>query len=93
MSFQTVEHLNSPINFLKSISQNTNCNYFLITVPYISSSRIGLEHIRGNLDTKVHAENIHIFELSPQDWKLLFKHSGWEIVDETVYFQYPKNIF
>ena len=31
MSFQTVEHLNSPINFLKSISQNTNCNYFLIT--------------------------------------------------------------
>ena len=93
MSFQTVEHLNSPINFLKSISQNTNCNYFLITVPYISSSRIGLEHIRGNLKTKVHAENIHIFELSPQDWKLLFKHSGWEIIDETVYFQYPKKHF
>ena len=28
MSYQTVEHLNSPITFLKSISQNSNCEYF-----------------------------------------------------------------
>ena len=90
MSFQTVEHLNSPINFLKSISKNTTCNYFLITVPYVSASRMGLEHIRGDFDSKVNAENIHIFELSPDDWKLLFKHSGWEVINEKIYYQYPK---
>ena len=89
MSYQTVEHLNSPITFLKSISQNSNCEYFLLTVPYILN-RIGLEHIRENSENKVHAENIHIFELSPKDWKLLFKHSGWEVVKEKIYYQYPR---
>ena len=90
MSYQTVEHLNSPITFLKSISQNSNCEYFLLTVPYILNSRLGLEHIRENSENKVHAENIHIFELSPNDWKLLFKHSGWEVVNEKIYYQYPR---
>lgn len=90
MSYQTVEHLNSPVTFLRSIAKNTTCEYFLITVPYLLSSRIGLEHIRENLDSKVHSENIHIFELSPNDWKLLFKHTGWEVMLEKVYYQYPK---
>ena len=90
MSYQTVEHLNSPVTFLKSITKNTNCEYFLITVPYLASSRIGLEHIRNNLETRVHAENIHIFELCPKDWKLLFKHTGWVILTEKIYYQYPK---
>ena len=90
MSYQTVEHLNSPITFLKSISQNSNCEYFLLTVPYILNSRIGLEHIREKSENKVHAENIHIFELCPKDWKLLFKHSGWEVVKEKIYYQYPR---
>ena len=90
ISFQTIEHLNSPINFLKSISQNTSCQYFTITLPYLSKSRIGLEHIRNNISEKVHAENIHIFELNPIDWKLIFKHSGWEVLEEKIFFQYPK---
>ena len=90
MSYQTIEHLNSPINFLRSISKNTTCDYFLISVPYIFKSRVGLEHIRGELEEKVHAENIHIFELCPEDWKLLFKHSGWEVMNEKVYYQYPQ---
>ena len=90
MSYQTVEHLNSPITFLRSIAKNTSCEYFLITVPFLQSSRIGLEHIRENSDTKVHAENIHIFELCPEDWKLLFKHTGWETMMEKIYYQYPR---
>ncbi len=90
MSFQTIEHLNSPITFLKSISKNTNCEFFLMTLPYLSESRVALEHIRNKTREKVHAENIHIFELKPTDWKLLFKHTGWEIKHEKIFFQYPK---
>ena len=90
MSFQTIEHLNSPVTFLKSISKNTTCQYFVMTLPYLSQSRIGLEHIKHNLKEKVHAENIHIFELSPKDWELIFKHTGWEILKEQTFFQYPK---
>jgi 2-polyprenyl-3-methyl-5-hydroxy-6-metoxy-1,4-benzoquinol methylase len=90
ISFQTIEHLNSPINFLKSISHNTSCEYFLMTLPYLSESRIGLEHIRNNSSENVHAENIHIFELKPSDWKLLFKHTGWEVLEDRIFLQYPK---
>ena len=90
LSFQTVEHLNSPVTFLKSITQNTSCNYFLITVPFLSESRVGLEHIRNNIKDSVHAENIHIFELCPEDWKLIFRHTGWQILKENIYRQYPK---
>ena len=90
ISFQTIEHLNSPITFMRSIAQKSSCNFYLITVPYVSSSRIGLEHIRGNFENPIIAENIHIFELSPNDWKLLFKHSGWEPIEEKIFLQYPK---
>ena len=90
MSFQTIEHLNAPIPFLKSISQNTNCDFFLMTLPYLSESRVALEHIRNNSNEKVHAENIHIFELKPYDWKLIFKHTGWEVCYEKIFFQYPR---
>ncbi len=90
MSFQTIEHLNSPITFLKSISKNTNCDYFLMTLPYLSESRVALEHIRNNTTDKVHAENIHIFELKPSDWELIFKHTGWEINYKNIFLQYPK---
>ena len=90
MSFQTIEHLNSPITFLKSISKHTNCEFFLMTLPYLSESRVALEHIRNKTRERVHAENIHIFELKPSDWKLLFKHTGWEIKHEKIFFQYPK---
>ena len=90
ISYQTIEHLNSPITFLKSISQNSSCQFFLMTLPYRSQSRVALEHIRNNKQEKVHAENIHIFELSPEDWKLIFNHSGWEVLKEQYFFQYPK---
>lgn len=43
-------------------------------------------------DTKTvrNAEDVHIFELSPKDWKLLVEFSGWEVVSEKIYYQYPK---
>jgi hypothetical protein len=27
--------------------------------------------------------------LSPTDWKLLFQHAGWQVVNEAIYRQYP----
>tara|TARA_B100001057_G_scaffold498249_1_gene604683 strand:- start:112 stop:948 length:837 start_codon:yes stop_codon:yes gene_type:complete len=91
ISFQTLEHLNSPIDFLKSISDSSSCKYFVITVPYLKQSRVALEYIRKQTEEKeVHSENVHIFELNPNDWKLLFKHSGWEVLEEKIYYQYPK---
>lgn len=88
--FETLEHLFNPIEFLHNIAVNSPCQYFAITVPYVHKSRVGLHHIRKNYQRDVFAENTHIFELSPDDWNLLFLFSGWEIVFSDRYTQYPK---
>lgn len=89
LCFETLEHLMDPCHFLHELSSKTSAKYMIITVPYVRKSRIGLYHIlQGRKDT-VNAENTHIFELDPDDWKLLMRHSGWEIVREKIYLQYP----
>ncbi len=90
MSFQTLEHILSPIHFLKTMSDKVNCKYFVITIPYHKRSGMRLYYIRQNILQKIHAETLHIFELSPDDWKLIFKFCGWKIVFEKVYYQYPQ---
>jgi hypothetical protein len=90
LAFEILEHLFNPIGFLHNISINTACKGFVITVPYRSSSRVSLGHIRYNTQNKVFAENTHIFEFSPDDWKLIFKHAGWEIKYEEIFLQYPR---
>jgi len=89
VSFQTLEHLNSPIYFLKSLADNSSCKYFVITIPYRRISRVGLFHIRNNLKDAVYAETTHILELNPDDWKLIFQHAGWKVTHEEIYLQYP----
>ena len=89
LSFQMLEHLMNPCGFLWSLSQ-TNCQAFVVTVPYVACSRVGLRYIRYNQKDDVNPENTHIFEFSPEDWQLLFKHSGWAIQADRVYLQYPK---
>lgn len=88
LSFETLEHLHDPCSFLKAMSE-TSCEYFVITVPYVRASRAGLSRIRRGVKEKHNAENTHIFELCPEDWELLFKHCGWEVVYRRVYLQYP----
>jgi len=90
LCFQTLEHLMSPINFLYELSSKTTAKYLIITVPYLKNSRVGLYHIRRGDKEDVCAENTHIFELNPEDWKLIVRHSGWRIIKEMVYLQYPK---
>lgn len=90
LSFEMLEHLMNPSVFLRSLSVKTNCKAFVITVPYLSHSRVGLHHIRHGQRRNVSAENTHIFELSPKDWELVFKHSGWAVVSNRIYYQYPR---
>ncbi len=90
LCFELLEHMMDPAHFLYDLSQKTNAKYLILTVPYLKKSRVGLYHIRRNLDKKVYAENTHIYEFNPEDWKLLAKHSGWDVVHELVYLQYPR---
>lgn len=89
LCFEVLEHLSDPVNFLYNLSINTKAEYIVLTVPYRRKSRVALSHIRDKRPEAVHAENTHIFELSPEDWKLLMRHAGWDIFTEKIYLQYP----
>ncbi|MCK5023864.1 MAG: hypothetical protein KAS04_06825 [Candidatus Aenigmarchaeota archaeon] len=89
LSFEMLEHLMNPAQFLYDLSTKTNCKALVITVPYVINSRLGLYHIRNQERKNVTPENTHIFELSPNNWKLLFMHSGWSVAYEKIYLQYP----
>ena len=89
LCFETLEHLHDPISFLYNLSSKTNAKYLIITVPYLKNSRVGLHYIRNGISGRDNPENTHIFELSPEDWKLIMKYSGWDIAYEQIYLQYP----
>ena len=91
LSYEMLEHLYNPIDFLNNLSASSAQDaLFVLTVPYLAQSRVGLHHIRHNQSHNVYPENTHIFELSPSDWKLIFYQSGWEVVEEMIYRQYPQ---
>lgn len=90
LCFETLEHLSDPIRFLYGLSRGTSSRCLVVTVPYVRSSRMGLRYIREGLGGPVDAENTHIFELSPEDWRLLVRHAGWSIIEDRVYLQYPR---
>jgi hypothetical protein len=90
LSFAMLEHLFDPISFLHDIASKTDCSYFAITVPYVRSSRVGMQYLRKGDLRDSSAEDVHIFELSVEDWKLIFRFSGWEVVFEDIYLQSPR---
>ena len=100
ISYQMVEHLTDPVRFFKSIAYGqlngiNVCDRFIVSVPYQNQSRVGFNHMRINhkvnqTDIMQNAESVHIFELSPNDWKLIAEFSGWEVVSDKIYYQYPK---
>jgi len=90
LSYEMLEHLFDPISFLHQMSEKSDCELFAITVPYVKRSRVGMSYIRTNLKGGIYAEGVHIFELSPEDWTLIFKFTGWEIIYEDKYTQYPR---
>ena len=91
-SFEMVEHLHNPAIFFRRIAKYSMCKKILITVPYMNNSRVGLKYIRKDKKEDTYAEDEHIFELSPEDWTLLFLHSGWKVTFSEVYYQYPRRI-
>ncbi len=88
--FETLEHFMNPARFLYDLGKSTPDCLLVVTVPYVARSRIGLHHLRGPVHRKASAENTHIFELSPQDLRLLCNFTGWEIVHQETYLQYPR---
>lgn len=93
LCFETLEHLTDPCRFLYQLSSKTGAKYLIITVPYLRQSRVGLQHIRQGRRETTNAERTHIYELSPGDWKLLARHSGWKVAEEKIYTQFPKKGF
>lgn len=88
--FETLEHLMDPCRFLHELSSKTDAEYLIVTVPYVKTSRVGLNHIRMGFKENRYAENTHIFELNPDDWKLIARHAGWSVAEEKIYLQYSK---
>jgi len=89
-SFEMLEHLHNPSIFLHRLAKKGKGKRLIVTMPYLRHSRVGMHSIRRQWNKKIYAEDEHIFELSPEDWTLLFAHSGWKVVKEKIYLQYPK---
>ena len=92
VSFEMVEHLHNPSIFFRRLAKKSNGDKMVITVPYRRKSRVGLSYLRNETKLKVHAENVHVFELSPEDWTKLMLHSGWKVIDNEIYYQYPRRL-
>jgi SAM-dependent methyltransferase len=93
VSFQTLEHLTDPVRFLHRLATSRNAAPLLVTVPYRRSSRFGgafFEHAIRLPSDRLTAESFHVFELSRVDWIRLAWFSGWRLVFDRVYWQYPK---
>jgi len=90
LSYEMLEHLFNPIDFLHTMAVKSSCEYFVITVPYVHKSRVALTMVKNMLEGTFQAENTHVFEFSPEDWDLIFQFSGWEIVSRDKYTQYPR---
>ena len=91
-SFEMIEHLHNPGLFLYRLARSSTGRQLFITVPFVSQSRVGLYHIRNGANHEVFAEDVHVFELSPPDWTLLFLHAGWKVVEQGVVYQYPRRL-
>ncbi|MBM3566520.1 MAG: hypothetical protein FJX42_10475, partial [Alphaproteobacteria bacterium] len=92
LSFETIEHLTDPVRFLHALAEKGSADWMLITVPYRRVSRFGGAHLRlpeDKMPKVMTAEDVHIYEFSPDDWMLLARFAGWHAVETSLYRQYP----
>jgi hypothetical protein len=94
--FEILEHLTDPIRFLHGLASDGNVDQIIATVPYRRKSRFGGAYLhmpKHKMPDTFNAENIHLFELNPEDWILLAKFAGYRTVSAPIYYQYPKRAF
>lgn len=91
-TFEMVEHLHNPAIFFRRLAKKTSCNRMVMTVPYVSQSRVALRSSRDGSALPIFAEDEHVFELCPEDWTLLLLHGGWKIRYSRIYYQYPRRM-
>lgn len=92
LSYEMIEHLHNPALFLYRLAKADKGKYMIMTVPYLSQSRVGLHRSMDGTRKPITAEQEHIFELSQQDWEKLCRHAGWKVLWSEIYFQYPPNM-
>lgn len=92
LSYEMVEHLHNPALFLYKIAKADKGKYMIITVPYVSRSHVALRRSMDGGRQPITAEQEHIFELSPKDWKKICMHAGWRVIHSEIYFQYPRHL-
>jgi hypothetical protein len=91
--FETLEHLTDPLRFLHTMATDGDITNILLTVPYRKHSRFGGDLIRraeSDIQDQITPEQVHIFELSPEDWQLLARLAGYRTAFCRTYFQYPQ---
>jgi hypothetical protein len=96
MSFETIEHLTDPVRFLHGLAEKGHADWMLVTVPYRRASRFGGAHLRLPESARpavFTAEEVHVYEFSPEDWVLLAHFAGWRPVQTSIYRQYPPRGF
>lgn len=96
LSFETIEHLTDPVRFLHGLAERSSADWMCVTVPYRRASRFGGAHLRlseGVLPAQLTAEEVHVYEFSPEDWMLLARFAGWRPVETSIYHQYPPRGF
>jgi SAM-dependent methyltransferase len=93
VTFEMVEHLHNPAIFFRSLAKRGSCDHLIVTVPFVRQSRVGLTHLCANSQSSMEAEAVHVFELSPADWKKIMLHGGWRVVREDTLLQYPRSPF
>lgn len=92
LSFEMVEHLTDPVRFLHRLAEQGSADHMLVTVPYRKVSRFGGHDLRlplARLPDQMTPEEVHIFELAPEDWLLLARFAGWRPIFTRRYLQYP----
>lgn len=95
LSFETIEHLTDPVRFLHALAEKGSADWMLVTVPYRRMSRFGGAHLRlpeNALPDVMSAEEVHVYEFSPEDWSLLSRFAGWRPVHASLYRQYPPRL-
>jgi hypothetical protein len=93
LSFETVEHLTDPLRFLHTLAERGKAQHLVMTVPFRRVSRFGGEHLRMSesvMPPSMTAEEVHIYEFSPQDWTLLVRFAGFRPIFARVYRQYAQ---